>query len=221
MKFLSRIRRGVEATVESCGALGISPKVLSRGVFCLMYNVGGYTLNIVTRIYAPCATGGYVTLFYQNHDRARMQFAERNSFLYAFEEGIDSTTSDGLLMSLEMLLNRPEAVFNPRELKKMGALCLFERDYDEFRRKSQTKITFATRDVVKRLGVHLFGREITISDRKVLGLLLRASGIGASGEGNRWAITEMRRRFAKGKDEADTDVEDRATWNDLADALGQ
>ena len=57
-------------------------------------------------------------------------------------------------------------------------------DYNEYRKKNQVKTVVATNALLASLGSHLFGAEGVLSNRKVLGLLLRSAGLGQVKENN-------------------------------------
>eukprot|EP00931_Biecheleriopsis_adriatica_P006889 TRINITY_DN108232_c0_g1_i1.p1 TRINITY_DN108232_c0_g1~~TRINITY_DN108232_c0_g1_i1.p1 ORF type:complete len:593 (-),score=123.22 TRINITY_DN108232_c0_g1_i1:181-1959(-) len=185
---LAQVRASVKATVAS-SALKLDPEVVARGVFLTEYHInedGGTqprTVNASARVYAPNGTGRFVELFYENHQRARMSFMERHSYLHVVKGGPNL----------------------PGEAKKREKV--FELDFNECRRKNQTKTSLASNAVLSSLGAHLFGAEDAMSNRKVFGILVRAVSLGKFGENNGWPIAVARRRFKCGKEEGDTDTE--------------
>lgn len=187
-EILSHIRASVKATVAS-SALKVDPEVVARSVFLTEYHInedGGTeprTVSASARVYAPNGTGRYVELVYENHQRARMSFMERHSYLYAMKDG-------------------PHVQVEPKKREKV-----FELDFNEHRRKNPTKTSLASNAVLSSLGAHLFGGEGAMSNRKLFGILVRAVGLGKFGENNGWPIAMARRRFKCGKEEGDTDTE--------------
>merc|ERR1712190_136089 len=141
---------------------------------------------------------------YENHCRVRQSFTERDSYMWvrkggiAFENPLSQHRDD----------ERDQYSRSRRtQFQRVGFEKLFELDYNEHRKKNQVKTAVATNAVLASLGSHLFGAEGVLSNRKVLGLLLRCAGLGQFKENNGWPIAIMRRRFKCAKGEKDTDTE--------------
>lgn len=193
---LEQIRSSVAATVKS-SSLSLDPEVFARGVFLLVYHVNDAdegeprTVETEALIYAPNGSGNFVQLQYVNHKRVRMSFTERSSDLVAMKGGPGQEL--------------------PKQAgwrgKTEGCEKIFSLDFNEHRRKNPTKTSIASNATLTNLGVHLFGAEGAMSNRKVFGLLVRAAGLGKFGEVNGWPVALARRRFKCGKGEEQTDTE--------------
>jgi len=194
---LARIRASVKATMASTTST-LDHDVVARGVYLLSHDSNDAdegeprTVNAHAMIYSPLGNGHVVHLFYLNHCRVRQSFTERDSYLRAFRGIVGSVA--------------PPRNEEPRS-KGSGWDTVFDLNYNEFRRKNQVKTSVATNATLAGLGAHLFGAEGVVSNRKVLGLLLRAAGLGQYKESNGWPVAVMRRRFKCGKGEAETDTE--------------
>mmetsp|Transcript_70854 Transcript_70854/g.125129 ORF Transcript_70854/g.125129 Transcript_70854/m.125129 type:complete len:571 (-) Transcript_70854:200-1912(-) len=193
---LGQVRDSIAATVKS-SSLKLDPEVFAKGVFLLAYHINDAdegeprTVETVARIYAPNASGNFIDISYTNHHRARMSFTERFSHLHASKGGPG--------------FEPPERAARTR--KQREGEKIFDLDFDEHRRKNPTKTSLASNEALKNLGIHLFGAEGAMSNRKLFGLLVRAAGLGKFGENNGWPIAVARRRFKCGKDEVQTDTE--------------
>lgn len=207
---LARIRASVKATVKST-AVSLDHDAVAKGVYLLQHesNDAGEgeprSVTATARIYSPLGNRHVVHLFYLNHCRVRQSFTERDSYMFAFR---------GIVGSVD-----PPSDEEPRS-KKSGWEQLFDLTYNEFRRKSPVKTSFATNATLTGLGAHLFGVEGAVSNRKVFGLLVRAVGLGQYKENNGWPLAVMRRRFKCGKGESETDAERIAGDHDEDPSMG-
>lgn len=196
---LLQVRKSVAATLAS-SALKLDPKVFARGVFITEYHINDAdegaprTVEAEAIMHSPNASGNYIVVSYENHNRVRMSFTERYSYMYATKKG----------PGVEQV-EKPGRSLPSR--RRLGHQKIFDLDYNECRRKNPTKTSIATKATLDDLAAHLFGSETAISNRKMFGLLVRAVGLGKFGDSNGWPIAIARRRWKCGEDETETDTE--------------
>lgn len=208
-EIIHRIQKSIRHTLAST-SLNLDPKKAAMGAVltgreCNDADEGEpRTVSSKARFYSPVANGRYVDVIYENHCRVRQSFTERDSCMWARKGGVAFENP----LSQQRGDERDSYNLSRRtQFQRAGFEKLFELDYNEYRKKNQVKTTVATNAVLASLASHLFGAEGALSNRKVLGLLLRCAGLGQFKENNGWPIAVMRRRFKCGKGERDTDTE--------------
>lgn len=203
-EIIEQIQKSVRDTLSST-SLTLDPKIVARGAVLTSWDSNDAdegeprTASSKAIFYSPVANGRHIELIYENHCRVRQSFTERDSYMWVRKGGIG--------FEIERDDNEPRNVSRRTQFQRAGFEKLFELDYNEFRKKNQVKTTVATNATLSGIGMHLFGAEGVLSNRKVFGLLVRCAGLGQFKENNGWPIAVMRRRFKCAKGEKDTDTE--------------
>jgi len=201
---IGQIRKSIRDTLSST-CLTLDPNIVACGSVLTDWDSNDAdegeprTVSSRARFYSPVASGRHIDLIYENHCRVRQSFTERDSFLWVRKGGVGFENHHDDAESRN--------VSRRTQFQQAGFEKLFELDYNDFRKKNQVKTTVATNAVLSGIGMHLFGAEGVLSNRKVFGLLVRCAGLGQFKENNGWPIAVMRRRFKCGKGEKDTDTE--------------
>jgi len=219
---IHRIQKSVRDTLAS-SPLSLDPETVALGALLTDWECNNAdereprTVSSRARFYSPVANGRFVDLIYENHVRVRHSFTERDSYMWVRKGGVCFENPNKQHQD-----NDHDTYSHSRKTRfqRAGFEKLFELDYNEFRKRNQIKTSVAANAVLCSLGAHLFGFEGMLSNRKVLGLLLRCAGLGQFKENNGWPIAVMRRRFKCAKGERDTDTEAIAGEKDEEPSMG-
>ena len=195
--FSTRIRERVTQTLEGCTAdvATASAKTIASGLFILNYYANYEetgtdaqlrTVEFGTRIYTPIGNGQSIDLHWYRHYRQRMTMAPEN---YSKLVGEIRELSD-------CNPEEPDRTYLKwRQIKKSDALAVLDGDTKE----GEVRKTFVSKPKLAHYRVALFGDDKKlakqISNRKVVGLLARASGAHIVREEGGWVYFGMRKRF--------------------------
>jgi hypothetical protein len=193
--FTERLRERVVATLSSTPAFsgaGASAARISTGALILSYWVNyeeaavgatARTIEFQTRFYSPTGTGASVDLSWRHHHRMRQTIApEKYSTFYVKSRSLVDACPD-----------EPTSTFEWREADVDGATSLgcLDGDTDEH----QVIKSFATLVPLRALRDTLFGPSAKVSQRKIFGLLARASGAHIVDNEAGWLYAGMRERY--------------------------